>query len=234
MSGGTPSLARSRPTVVRTVVVNGSAASSHPAPAAPRQARVARQRPQALQQGELLRGEQRRRLARNAARWLGSRVTSPRRRMGSRAGVDRRARARTRATSSRSRTVSAGSRRRRGRDRLPGLDGAGRGQHDHPALAAVGDQLAARLVAVDVGQIQSGHHVVAGDRRAAQGVGAVEGDVDRHALAPQARADGFGQVLVILSTSTRMIPSSSRTPGRPGSFLVKDASRYVTTRSQIL
>ena len=59
--------------------------------------------------------------------------------------------------------------------------------------------MAADIVAVDAGQIPvQDDHVVAGDREAHEGVGAVEYDIHRHALAAQPGSDRAGQDLEVL------------------------------------
>src|SRR5450755_1901474 len=101
MTGGSPSLARSRRIAVLTAVVKGSAASS--------QTRSSSSSAETTRPAEASRHSRtansfglssRRRPARNATRRLGSRVTSPLSSVGGSAAAERRPRARMRATSS--------------------------------------------------------------------------------------------------------------------------------------
>jgi hypothetical protein len=63
----------------------------------------------------------------------------------------------------------------------------------------VGDQGAAHVVSVDVGEVTVEHdHVVAGEGGVVEGVSAVEDHVDRHALAAQHGGDSHRQLGVVL------------------------------------
>ena len=75
----------------------------------------------------------------------------------------------------------------------------GRGQHQHPARASVGDHRPAHLVAVYAGQVPVEHdHVVVGERDPPERLTAVERDVDSHPFAAQHGRHGFGQAWMIL------------------------------------
>ena len=79
------------------------------------------------------------------------------------------------------------------------LERPGRGQHQHPARAAVGDQRPADLVAVDAGKVAVEHdHVIVGERDAPERLAAVEREVDGHALAAQHGRHGLGEPRMIL------------------------------------
>ena len=202
MTGGSPSLARSRRIVVFTAVVNGSAASSQTRSSS---SSADTSRPPAASRHSSTANSfglsSRRRPARVATRRAGSRVRSP-------LVEDRRQRRRRRGgpapgpgpPARRSRTAWAGSRRRRGRARRPGRATVPAAVSISTRLAAcVGDDPPAHLVAVHAGQVAvEDHHVVAGDGQPLQRVVAVEDHVDGHALAAQPGADGAGQDLEVL------------------------------------
>ena len=77
-------------------------------------------------------------------------------------------------------------------------DAARRGQHQDAALAAPGHQAATDLVAVDTGDVAvQDHDVVGRGGGVGQGITAIEDDVDRHALAPQASGQRQGQLGVV-------------------------------------
>ena len=67
------------------------------------------------------------------------------------------------------------------------------GQHQHLGRRQLAGDLAAHVVAVHLGKVAvQHHHVVPVQPRLVQRVGAVGRHVHRHALAPQAAGDGFG------------------------------------------
>ena len=77
-------------------------------------------------------------------------------------------------------------------------DAARRSQHEDATLAVVGHQATADLVAVDAGNVAvQNDDVVARGRAVAEGVGTVKHDVDRHALAAQARGQRHRQLGVV-------------------------------------
>ncbi len=77
--------------------------------------------------------------------------------------------------------------------------GARRGQHQYPALTPARHQDFADLVTVQPGKVAVEHDdVVAVHGGVRDGIAAIEHDVDRHALAPQAGGDRLGQPFVVL------------------------------------
>ena len=224
MTGGSPSLARRRLTVILTVLVNGSAISSHTRSSS---SSVVTTRPCAPSSSSRtpssLGLRARARPARMATRRAVSRDRSPWTSVGASAWVGRRARARMRATSSASSErlgqVVVGA---HAEALDPVGDGAGCGEHQHSARAPVGDQGPADLVTVDAGQIAVQHdYVVArcGDVR--ERVVAVEGNIDGHTLAAQPGRDrqsptSDGPPQAALSHQGTSSNPSWLQPGRPG------------------
>ena len=77
--------------------------------------------------------------------------------------------------------------------------GARRGQHQEPALTPVGYEGLADLVPVQARKVTvEDNDVIAVDGGVRHRIAPVQDDVDRHALAPQARGDGLGQPFVVL------------------------------------
>src|SRR6266540_2120364 len=122
-------------------------------------------------------------------------------------------------------------------DALP--DGAGRGQHQHPALRVLGHDLSADLVAVGSGQVPVQHHdVVAGDGQIVEGVVAVEDHVDGHALAAQSGPDGAGQDLEVFNDQhshdllVTLLDGPGPCPAGAGCYRSNDARPRVAARCQ--
>src|SRR5487761_1324178 len=168
MTGGAPSLARSRRIVVLTVVVNGSACSSQTrsrsSSAETTRAAGVERDVTAAQGGGQRRGATAAESA-DAGRelgeveWLGQVVVG-----AEPESVD------------------------------PFGDGAGRGQHQHPGLGALSRQPPAYLIAVYSGQVPvQHHHVVAGEGQMLESVIPVEDDVDRHSFPAKSCPDRCGQ-----------------------------------------
>ena len=77
-------------------------------------------------------------------------------------------------------------------------DRAGRGQHQHPRLAVLGDEPAADQIAVHARQVTVEHDDVVGVQRdVCDRVGAVERDVDGHALGAQSFGQRPSETLVV-------------------------------------
>ena len=200
ITGGSPSLARSRLMVAFTVVVNGLVASSHTRC----EQFLGRDRPslggeQALQHGEFLVGQRQRPPAPGGGAPGGVQaqvaVAQDRGRRGAGAagqGLDA--------------GDQLGEVERLGQVVVgpeaeplhPVLDRPGRGEHQDPARRPLGGQGAADVIAVHAGQVPvQHHHVIAADRQPVEGGVAIEGHVDRHPVAAQARRDRLGQPFVI-------------------------------------
>ena len=74
-----------------------------------------------------------------------------------------------------------------------------RGKHQHPASGSGRGKGTADIVAMHAGQVPvQHHHVIAADRQALQGCGAVQGHVDSHSLSAQPGRQRRGQDLVVL------------------------------------
>ena len=108
------------------------------------------------------------------------------------------------------------------------LDRVGGGQHQDAAAAALLDERAADLVAVDLRQVAVEHdHVVALARHVTESLLAVEGDIDRHPFAAQPDRDRGGELSVILDdehTHHALLPVSAACSSR----WPKHAARLVT------
>ena len=220
ITGGSPSLARSRRIVVFTVVVNGSAASSHTRSSSSsadtsRPAAASRHSSTANSFG--LRS--RRRPARDATRRLGSRVRSP-------LLQDRRQRRRRAAAQRPDPGHQLGEVERLGQVVVgaqaeavdPLLARCSAAVSISTRLAGVrGDDPPAHLVAVHAGQVPvEHHHVVPGDRQVLERVVAVEDHVDRHALAAQPGADRPGQDLEVFDDQHSHAPTMPGPRWQPG------------------
>ena len=109
----------------------------------------------------------------------------------------------------------------------PFPDRPGRRQHQHPGLGSARGQGPADVVAGHAGQVPvQHHHVIAGDRQAFQGRGAIQGDVDGHPLPAQPGRHRAGQHLVVLGhQNPHRLPAASRAPRHACRLLPSIAGR---------